>query len=92
MFVADEGYLDGNGRAITPNLFGGLWGHIMSVVRGRHETVNGRFKCSNILSRTFRHDRRLHGSVFRAVAVLTQLAIENGEPLFEVVYNENVAF
>ena len=92
MFVADEGYLDGNGRAITPNLFGGLWGHVMSVVRGRHETVNGRFKCSNILSRTFRHDRRLHGSVFRAVAVLTQLAIENGEPLFEVVYNENVAF
>jgi hypothetical protein len=30
--------------------------------------------------------------VFRAVAVLAQLAIENGEPLFGSVYNENIAF
>jgi hypothetical protein len=92
MYVADEGYVDGNGRAITPSEFGGLWGHQMSVVRGRHETCNGRFKYSNILSRTFRHEKRLHGSVFRAVAVLTQLAFENTEPLFEVVYNETIAF
>jgi hypothetical protein len=34
----------------------------------------------------------LHGSVFRVVAVLSQLTIENNEPLFGVVYNENIAF
>ncbi len=28
----------------------------------------------------------MHGDVFRACAVVTQLTIENGEPLFEVEY------
>jgi hypothetical protein len=54
--------------------------------------ANRLFKRSNTLGRTFRHDRRLHGSAFRAVAVLTQLAIENGAPLFGSVYDENTAF
>jgi hypothetical protein len=93
MYVADERYVDGNGCAITHNAFGGLWGHQMSVVRGQHEMCYGCFKYSNILGRTFRHNKRLHGSVvFRAVAVLTQLTIENDEPFFGVVYNETIAF
>jgi hypothetical protein len=29
-----------------------------------------------------------HGDVFRACAVVTQLTIENGEPLFEVEYED----
>jgi hypothetical protein len=29
-----------------------------------------------------------HGDVFRACAVLTQLTVENGEPLFEVEYED----
>ena len=54
-----------------------------SRVRSRHETVNKRlkqFKCLEI----FRHDVQLHGTCFRACAVLTQLEIENGHPLFSV--------
>ena len=55
-------------------------------VRSRHETVNGRFKNFAILEDRYRHDLKTHGCVFCAVAVLTQLSIENGEPLFKVDY------
>ena len=57
-------------------------------VRSRHETINGRFKTWGILSQVYRHDIRRHGEVFRAVAVITQLAIENGSPLFQVDYED----
>jgi hypothetical protein len=33
--------------------------------------------------RIFRHDISFHGKCFRACAVLTQLEIENGYPLFD---------
>ena len=52
-------------------------------VQGRHETVNARFKGFKILSDVYRHDVEQHGYVFRAVAVLVQLSIKNGDPLFE---------
>jgi DDE superfamily endonuclease len=57
-------------------------------VRARHETLNGRLKNWGILSQVFRHDISLHGPVFRACAVITQLAIKNGEPLFTVEYED----
>ncbi len=41
-----------------------------------------------ILSQVYRHDIMRHGEVFRACAVVTQLTIENGEPLFEVEYKD----
>ena len=56
-------------------------------VRARHETLNGRLKNWGILSQVFRHKIILHGKVFRACAVITQLMVENGEPLFAVEYN-----
>jgi hypothetical protein len=37
---------------------------------------------------TYRHDLTKHGSLFRAVAVIVQVTIENGEPLFAVDYND----
>jgi len=52
-------------------------------VRARHETLNGRLKNWGILSQVFRHHITMHGNVFRACAVVTQLTIENGEPLFQ---------
>ena len=55
-------------------------------VRARHETVNKRFKQWGSLLNRFRHDIGKHGDVFRAIAVITQLAIVHGEPLFEVQY------
>ena len=56
----------------------------------RHETVNERLKNFNVLSNAFRLPLKRHSSCFRAVAVLTQLNIENGEPLFEVKYIDDV--
>jgi hypothetical protein len=56
--------------------------------RARHETLNGRLKTWGILSQVFRHSILRHGDVLRACAVLTQLTIENGEPLFEVEYSD----
>jgi hypothetical protein len=55
-------------------------------VRARHEMLNGQLKTWGILSQVFRHRITMHGDVFCACAVVTQLTIENGELLFEVEY------
>ena len=55
-------------------------------VRAHHETLNGRLKNWGILSQVFRHRITMHGDVFRACAVVTQLTVKNSEPLFEVEY------
>ncbi len=55
-------------------------------VRARHETLNGRLKTWGILSQVFCHHITMYGDVFRVCAVVTQLTIKNGEPLFEVEY------
>jgi len=55
-------------------------------VRARQETLNGRLKNWGILSQVFRHHIMMHGDVFWACAVVTQLTIQDGEPLFEVEY------
>ena len=57
--------------------------------RARHETVNKRFKQWGCLTQTYRHDLLKHADVFRAIAVITQLSIEQGEPLFDVQYNDS---
>ena len=59
---------------------------MQSRARYRHETINGRFKSWGILRQTYHYDIRQHGEVFRAIAIMTQLAISNGSPLFEVEY------
>jgi hypothetical protein len=55
-------------------------------VRACHETLNRRLKTWGIVSQVFRHHITMHGDVFQTCAVVTQLTIENGEPLFEVEY------
>jgi hypothetical protein len=57
-------------------------------VRARHETLNKRLKNWGILSQVFHHHIMVHGDVFRACAVVTQLTIQDGEPLFEVEYGD----
>ncbi len=52
-------------------------------VMGRQESVNARMKSFAILRVRFRHDPELHGDVFRAIAVLVQLGIKNGQPLYD---------
>jgi hypothetical protein len=41
-----------------------------------------------ILKQVYRHAFTKHGYVFLAIAVIVQIAIENGEPLFNVDYND----
>jgi hypothetical protein len=61
---------------------------MQSAARSHHETFNSRLKNWGILERTYRHDIKLHGTVFSACAVITQLCVANGEPLFEVEYGD----
>lgn len=61
---------------------------MQSIVRRRHETVNKRFKQFGVLKQLYRHDIRDHGDKFRCVAIVTQLSIQNGEPLFSVDYED----
>ena len=47
-------------------------------------TVNGRLKFWNCLKQVFRHPRDKHHLVFRAVLVIEQIKIQNGQPPFQV--------
>ncbi len=55
-------------------------------VRVHHEMLNRWLKNWGILSQVYRHDIMQHGNIFRACAVVMQLTIKNGEPLFEVEF------
>ena len=57
-------------------------------VRSRHETFNGRLKTWEILKQVFRHDISRHSSVLHACCVISELMVENGEPLFAVQYSD----
>ena len=84
--LADGGYYDGNNFTVTPTGLNEFIDLMRSQVRARHETCNGRFKKWGVLKNCYRHDLAKHGVCFRAIANLTQVAIENGEPLFSVHY------
>ena len=58
-----------------------------SIIRGRHENVNGYLKKFACLDSVFRHPLQKHQSFFDAVVVLTQLRFELVRPLYEVEYN-----
>ncbi len=61
---------------------------MQSKVRGHHEMLNEQLKYWGILSQIFCHNITMHCDVFRACAVVTQLTIKNGEPLFDVEYED----
>jgi hypothetical protein len=50
--------------------------------------LNGQLKNWGILSQVFCHHISMHGDVFWACVMLTQLTVENGEPLFKVEYKD----
>ena len=89
----DGGY-KGDARMKTPRM--GMTSKIRkekSVVRGRHENVNGRLKQFNVLTTHFRHTSprnkmmEKHGKCFHAVAIITQLKFLAGESIYDVDYN-----
>lgn len=58
------------------------------VVRARHETFNRRMKVWNVLGHRFRNDLSRHGIVFNAVAVIEQIKMEHGHPMFPVEWED----
>jgi DDE superfamily endonuclease len=63
---------------------------MQQLVRSRQETVNARFKDWGCLKQNFRHNLLKHSSCFISVAVITQLSIEDGEKLFDVLYSDDI--
>ena len=55
-----------------------------------NEPIIGHFKTWGILQHTYHHDIRRHGEVFRVIAIMTQLSISNGSPLFSVEYKDSI--
>ena len=53
-------------------------------IRSRQETVNKRFKQFGCLRQIFRHPIEKHACCFRAVAIVTQISMQNGSPLFAI--------
>jgi DDE superfamily endonuclease len=86
-FLADGGYRDGGEFAETPTGLNTPDQRQKRLARARHETVNNRFKFFKVLTTPYRHDVHTHGQCFTAIANLTQIAIQKGEPLFQVRYN-----
>ena len=61
---------------------------MQACVRSRHETFNAHQNFWGILRQAYCHDITQHGNVFHVCAVLTQLAVANDKPLFQVEYGD----
>lgn len=86
MVEADAGYR-GDFRVSCPSDWRNQVENSMKRgARARHETVNRRFKQFHCM-KNFRHDKNLHAHCFNAIAVITQIAIENDEPLYDIEYH-----
>ncbi len=86
---ADDGYIgEAPGKVKCPKSFPNSEEtlRMQAIARNRQETVNSRFKYWGILRQIYRHDIPSHGSVFEAIAVLTQVVIDHGEKLFAIDY------
>jgi len=88
----DEGYIGEALKVKCPGCPSNPTNHqsFQKRVQGRHESLNGRFKNWEILKSMYSHDIMEHGNVFRAIAVVTQISIDEGERLFEVEYSDPV--
>jgi len=88
--VADLGYRGEQNTIDLPDQGSPEWQAEMALAQARHESYNNRFKKFAALKNTFRHSVKLHQDVFYAVAVITQLRIENGDTLFDIdAYGDN---
>jgi hypothetical protein len=61
---------------------------VAAYIRRRQETINRRFKQWGVLKQVYRGDIPAHGKASRLCAIVTRLAINNGEPLFQVEYED----
>jgi hypothetical protein len=81
--IANKGYQGEPNHVVLPT---GDISLLANLVHGRQEHVNKRFKQWQILHRVFRHDVQKHQPIFCAVATITEVCLENGEPLFVIEY------
>jgi hypothetical protein len=82
---ADDGYR-GDERTSTPLDARNMCESMMKYSAcSQHETVNRRFKQFHCLTQIFHHEKEEHVFCFEAVAVITAIGIENGEPLYKVM-------
>ena len=82
-YLADSGYRDLQGPSVlVEEIVNEAEKRHAYVTRARHETINRRFKEWKILHDIYRHSEHTHGSVFRAVAVLTQIDITEGRNIW----------
>ena len=84
---ADAGYRGYPDKVRTPGMVLSLSDkRAKKNARARHEHINKRFKQWGCLKQIYRHDIDDHYLYFASVAVITELCIENGEPLYSVRY------
>ena len=88
---ADDGYRGEAPQHVKcPKSIGhhAICAEMQSRVRHRHETINKRFKQWGVLKQIFRGNILTHSYYFQFCCIVTQLCIENGEPLFRVHYED----
>ena len=88
---ADDGYIgEASGCIKCPKSFSNPEETLFMQqrVRNRQETVNKRMKNWGVLKQVYRHRFSGHGDLFTAIAVITQITIDNGEPLFKCGYRD----
>jgi hypothetical protein len=88
MFVADRGYRDGGVHAMTPTGYNTPGERMKSIVRARHESVNGRLKKFKILSTPFRNKLDKHYMIFYLLTNAVQIEIECCTEMYDVYYND----
>jgi len=75
-----------------PRYSGPIFKETQMRVGRRQETVNARLKSFRCLEKRFDHDILKHSFCFFAAATLIQLAIEDGETLFQVEYDDQMEY
>ncbi len=61
---------------------------MQGAARSCHKMLNGCLKHWGVLEKVYRHDITVHGTFLYMCAVITQLSIANGKPLFQVEYGD----
>ena len=75
-YIADGGYWNGGQFGLTPTRYNNYQHQLFAMIRARHETVNSRLKQWGALGGTFQHSLDLHGQVFKSIANIVQVTIE----------------
>jgi hypothetical protein len=87
-YLADSRYRDGKQFSVTPSGMHSFSDRQQSAVRSRHETLNKHYKDWGALRWLYRHSPVSHSKVMHAIVNIVQVTILNGEPLFQVEYQD----